>query len=63
VADAALLTVQDVGDPDDPSRPVSAWATRVSRQLQPIGDNLNEAIEYIDKVIPDMSMMQMVPTS
>jgi hypothetical protein len=63
VADAALLTVQDVGDPDDPSRPVSRFATKVSRQLQPLEENLNSALEFIDKVIPDMSMMQMVPTS
>jgi hypothetical protein len=62
VADAALLTVQDVGDPNDPSRPVSRWATKVSERLQPWGENLNEAFQYIDKVIPDMSMMRMMPT-
>ncbi len=63
VADAALLTVHDIGDPDDPSRPVSAWATKVSRQFQPLSEDLNNAWEFIDKVIPDMSVMEMMPTS
>lgn len=64
VADAALLTVHDVGDPDDPSRPVSRFATKMSQQLQqPLEENLNSAIEFIDKVIPDMSVMEMMPTS
>lgn len=63
VADAALLTVQDVGDPDDPTRPVSAWATKVSQQLEPWGENFHQAIEYLDEVIPDMSVMRMMPTS
>ncbi len=63
VADAALLTVRDVGDPNDPTRPVSAWATKMSQQLEPLGENFNHAIKYLDEVIPDMSDMRMIPTS